>query len=523
MWLVCSLWVSGQAGNDLAAIGAAILGFFAALQFLHGIVATFTYWRRRGIERRASMAGTGHGRARLASLKDVRKAGMLERDGIFLGSLDGRDLYYPGETHLLTIAPPGAGKGACMVVPNLLLCNRSMIVTDPKGELWAMTARHREEVLGHRVMVLCPWADKMGEELGMAIPDHRFNPYSGLKIGPDLKDEIELRSNFALPSRPNMDASSEFFVDGGQSMLTGVTAYLVEKFGSVDPPLLRSHLFQPPERMFEMLDEMAESDALDGAVREIGGQLLGTLKDSGPQFAGILGSAQKALRIYDASSPLGKHVSHGEIDFASFKEIPTTLYIIMPSDRASTHAAWLNMVVSLAMELVGRDRSNRRVTFLLDEFANMYLPNVLRSMAQYRGQGVQCFCQIQQISQLERLYSRSGMREFLGMSEIVNTFGVWEPDTLDVLSKWMGSRTARQFGQNVTPGVEDGRFGFNYQASDYGAPLMRTEDIRTMRSDEQLIFYRNLPPIKARKVSYLERKSLRKLADPNPYYRMSHE
>lgn len=521
-WGALALWPHSQQGHDAAGIAAAVLCLLSFKHFVSGVVAWLGRLRRRRAERRAARPDIQHGQARWASVRDVKKAGMLKSEGLFLGRLKGRDLYYPGETHLLTIAPPGAGKGVCLAVTNLLLSKISMVVTDPKGELYAMTARHRREALGHKIIALAPWAAKMSDELEIRIPDHGFNPLSVIAPGPDIKDEAELCSSLLLPGKARMGASDEFWNDGGQTVLTAFMLYLAERYESFDLPMLRRQLLQAPEELFEVLDEMSRSPAFGGCLQEYGGKLLGALKNAPQQFEGWLGSAQKALRIYDSLSPLGHHVSREAIDFASLKRVPTTIYLIVPSDRIATHAAWLNLVISLAIELVGRDRSNRRVLFLLDEFANLgYLPNVLRGMAQYRGQGVQIWCIIQQLSQLERLYGREGMREFLGLSEMVNSFGIWEPETLKVISQWLGSKTARQFSQHITPDQDGARFGFNYNAADLGVPLMRPEDIRTMPQGEQLIFYRNLPPIRARKVSYLDRASLRTKADPNPYFRKS--
>ena len=524
LWLAEKLWRTAQMGHDLAAIGAALLGLLAGLQLLHGLGGVVKYWRHKMFERQAAKAETHHGEARWATAKETKAAKMHDKGGLFLGQLNGRDLYYPGETHLLTIAPPGGGKSVCIAVPNLLLLDGiSAVIADPKLELYAIASRCLREK-GYEVILLAPWAEKMSEELEMEVPDHGFNPLSVVGDGPDAKDEAELISSLLLPGKAHMNANDEFWLDGGQTILTAFILYLTSRYEFIDLPMLRRVLLQSPETLFDTLDSMECSDMFEGALHEYGGKLLGALKNAPQQFEGWMGSAQKALRIYDSMSPLGHHVSHGTIDFTSLKEKPKAIFVAMPSDRAGTHAAWLNLVISLAIELVGRDRSNRRVLFLLDEFANLgYLPNVLRGMAQYRGQGVQVWTIIQQISQLERLYGRAGMRGFLGMSEIVNTFGVWEPETLSLLSKWMGSQTVRQFGQSITPDIDGRQFGFSYQASDFGTPLMRPEDIRTMSSNEQLIFYRNLPPIRAKKVSYLERKSLRTLADPNPYYRKSHE
>lgn len=516
------LWPLGQRREEWLTIIALVLGLCSLKYVLSG----FASWDRKVIRRRIEdsldEAGDQHGTSHWASLEEVKKVGLLKRDGLFIGALNKKDLFYRGETHLLTIAPPGAGKGTCLAIPNLLNYPGSIIVTDPKAELYCTTARHRREKLGHEIIVLAPWAEKMSAELECEVPDHGFNPLSILKDGPDIKDDAELISSLLLPGKAGMGASDEFWNDAGQTLLTAFILFLHSRYETFDLPLLRKQLLSQPELLFHKLDDMAHSPDFQGVLAELGGKLLGTLKHAPQQFEGAMGTAQKALRIYDPVGPLARHVSRGTVDFAALKETPKTIYLIMPSDRIGTHAAWLNMVISLAIELVGRDRSNRRVLFLLDEFANLgYLPNVLRGMAQYRGQGVQVWSIIQQISQLERLYRREGMREVIGMSEVVNTFGIWEPDTLKMVSSWLGNQTLREVRQNIDRRAGGGIPSMSLNASDHGAPLLRGDDIRTMPSDEQLIFYKNLPPIRAQKVSYLRRASWRRNADPNPCFRKS--
>ncbi len=273
--------------------------------------------------------------------------------------------------------------------------------------------------------------------------------------------------------------------------------------------------------MTAVLFAMSQNENFGGCIREYGGKLLEMAERSPKQFEGLLGSAQKALRIYDPISPLGEHVSRGEIDFKALKREPTTIYLIMPSDRAHTHATWLSLVMSLAIELVGRDRSNRRVLFLLDEMANLgYMPNILRGMAQYRGQGLQVWSIIQQISQLERLYGEPGAAQFVGTCEMINIFGVWDPKTIEFISRWLGQTTVRNQTFNVSkmPNPYDVA-DVNYSTADKAFTLMRPEDIRMMGEDEQLIFYRNVAPIKANKVHYYTHKQWSQWSEPNPYRR----
>ena len=518
------LWVLGQYGHDFYGFLSVVCYPFGVWHILKGFWA---YWQQADEKALRDLVYNPtftDGKAQFAKNEDLKAMGLDKSSGLFLGSLNGQNIYYPGETHLLTIAPPGAGKGTSIVIPNLLTYPGSVIVTDPKGELYAITARHRQEKLGHKIIVLCPWAKKLSAELGMEIPDHGFNPLSIIQPGSDIKDEAELISSLLLPGSANMKADDEFWIEGGQSILTAFMLHLKsleETLGPLTLPLLRQYLHLAPDELTAVLFAMSKNENFGGCIREYGGKLLGTAERSPKQFEGLLGSAQKALKIYDSGGPLGEHVSHGEIDFKTLKREPTTIYLIMPSDRAHTHAPWLSLTMSLAIELVGRDRSNRRVLFLLDEMANLgYLPNILRGMAQYRGQGLQVWSIIQQLSQLERLYGKPGATQFVGTCEMINIFGVWDPETIEFVSRWLGQTTVRNFSYSVSKMPNPSDFAdVNYSTTDKAFTLMRPEDIRTMGADQQLIFYRNLAPIKADKVHYHTHPEWSQWAEPNPYRR----
>jgi type IV secretion system protein VirD4 len=520
----CIFWEFGQFGNDWLAVLSVVCFCIAVRHVFKGYTSLDQRQDEQELKDLVLNPTDTDGKAKWATANDIKQAGMDKSTGLFLGSFKGQNVYYPGETHLLTIAPPGAGKGTSIVIPNLLTYSGSVIVTDPKGELFAITARHRQNKLGHKIIVLCPWAKKLSAELGIEIPDHGFNPLSIIQPGSDIKDEAELISSLLLPGNASMKADDEFWLEGGQSILTAFMLHLKsqeETVGTLTLPLVRQYLHLPPEELTAVLFAMSKNENFGGSIREYGGKLLGTAERSPKQFEGLLGTAQKALRIYDSVSPLGAHVSEGEIDFKALKTQPTTIYLIMPSDRATTHAPWLNLVMSLAIELVGRDRSNRRVLFLLDEMANLgYMPNILRGMAQYRGQGVQVWSIIQQLSQLERLYGKPGSTQFVGTCELINIFGVWDPETIQFVSQWLGQSTVRNYSYNVSKMDNPGDFAdVNYSTTDKALMMMRPEDVRGMSANEQLIFYRNLAPIKAEKVHYHTHAQWKEWAEPNPYRR----
>src|SRR5579863_10078135 len=60
---------------------------------------------------------------------------------------------YSGDGHLITFAPTGTGKTSGPVICNALKHPGQLIVLDMKGEVYAITARHRR-AMGQKVHVL---------------------------------------------------------------------------------------------------------------------------------------------------------------------------------------------------------------------------------------------------------------------------------------------------------------------------------------------------------------------------------
>ena len=116
-----------------------------------------------------------HGSARWAEKKDIQAAGLLPRErnvleivtgkaaptatGVYVGGWQDKDgnffyLRHSGPEHVLTYAPTRSGKGVGLVVPTLLSWGASSVITDLKGELWALTAGWRQKHAKNRVCLL---------------------------------------------------------------------------------------------------------------------------------------------------------------------------------------------------------------------------------------------------------------------------------------------------------------------------------------------------------------------------------
>ena len=99
-----------------------------------------------------------YGGARWASAADRRRL----RAGLEVGTdpVTGQTIRVAVRSNLVTIAPPRTGKTSGLLIPNLLVPEANawsgpVVVIDPKGEVYAATARRRRQ-LGRRVMCLDP-------------------------------------------------------------------------------------------------------------------------------------------------------------------------------------------------------------------------------------------------------------------------------------------------------------------------------------------------------------------------------
>ena len=104
-----------------------------------------------------------------------------------------RYLGWRGDGHLITIAPTRSGKGVGVVIPNLLSYPGSVIVIDPKGENYAVTADFRKKEFGQTIMCLDPFG--VTKNFGMTGIDPVagagvLNPFDILdKNSPDIFDD----------------------------------------------------------------------------------------------------------------------------------------------------------------------------------------------------------------------------------------------------------------------------------------------------------------------------------------------
>mgnify|MGYP001793902509 CR=1 FL=1 len=443
------------------------------------------------------------GAADWATIDELSAAGMTDSSQhgfIFLGE-EFRSKYVfgsAGEEHILTLAPPGTGKTAAVVIPSLLTNHGSIVALDPKGALTAQTARFRRS-LGQTVVVLNPWCAEIAKDLGQDLGDTSFNPLSILdRDDPSLTDNAKLLSVMICPTRHDANPTEKYFTKTAATIISRVLVWLTLQ--SPEPPTL-PQLFsmcrQAPDGWRDLAEKMNEAGLTDYA-----NEILDPI-ESEKQWAGITGTMQEVTEIYEPGTNLGKHVSRSEFNLRDLKEKDITVYIVIPSRHRKANREWLSLVMALCAEMVGTPGPSKRVTLIAEEFANIgYMPTITNALAEYREMGLRAHLIIQTAEHVHTLYGRTEATALFKLCGIRQFFGI------DDISE--AQRIEKALGTFPAPSAQGTGF--------VAVPLMRAQDILNMPKGMQIVLVRgSVRPILGYLRPYYTIPGFIEITDPNPY------
>lgn len=480
---------------------------------LAGVRRSFEVWRLKRLRAEAMRPSGVHGRAAFATAAECHKAELTDSKGLFLGMLEGTPLFHKGKAHLLTVAPARRGKGVSVVVPNLLHWQGSVFVTDPKGELAAMTSEHRAARFGHRVIVLNPWGLH-------GLPQHRFNPLQILLD--DAADPARRRDilddaaaiGLQLIPEPE-DQKNRYFRDGSRKILTALMLHFATRGQPESCTLVELwRAVQNMGRLKAIITEMAGSDELNGTVGDLAEDLSHTIADDPGQFGDFRQGASQAVGIFDPVSWLGDAVAASDFRFEELKRQDVSIYLVIPQERIETHGKWLGLLARQAITAVTRERSTTPVLFLLDEFANMgKLAGLGESLTGLPGLGVRVWAIVQELADLRRIYGKELAQTILSQAEVKQFFAVQSDELARELSRGLGQQTVKTMSYNLGRREDD---EISPSIGEAGKPLLSPDEIRLLPQGKQLILYQHAPPILCDRVAYWEVEPWRQWAKPNP-------
>lgn len=520
--LLFPLFFAVSKGSSLSTGMASLIGIVA---FCIGIFIGAMIFRDAKKPRRKS---TAFGSAEWASIEDMRNGKLIASPGLRLGQVTefilaegvatphAHALGYAGDRHLLTVAPTRSGKGVSAIIPNLLSYTGSAVVIDPKGENAMITATRRGQGnatitgLGQQVHVVDPWGIT-------GLPAACFNPLDWLQADdPDISENAMMLADSIVITSNGKD---RFWDEEAKALLMGLLLYVaLEKIEQPHRTLGRVRdIIVMGGNDFE--DTLAQMGTNKNPI--VSSTAARTMSKEKELRASVMASLQSHTHFLD-SPRIRASLAKSDFRFEDLKAAPTTVYLVLPSDRLNTFGRWLRLLIQQAITVNARNiaqKPPRPILFLLDEMPALgRLAMVEQAYGLMAGFGMQLWGIVQDLSQLERIYDK-GWETFISNAGVLQYFGSRDQKTAEYFSKLCGVTTiektsisntiARVFGSSGGGNTTTHTEGTNTDVAQ--RHLAYADELMVMRKGEQLLFVEEVNPIKAQRSNWYEHPELKSL------------
>ena len=475
-------------GGQIAAGGGFVGIFFAAI---------CSVWRGR-----ASKSLNTFGSSRWATHKQLKKVGLLEDTGVFLGRTKHDYIRHDGPEHVMAIAPTRSGKCVGLVIPTLLSWTDSAVIHDIKGENWQLTSGWRS-TFSHCLLFDPTNADSA-----------KYNPLLEVRKG-----ECEVRDvqNIAdiLVDPEGMLERRNHWEKTAHSLLVGAILHVL--YAESEKTLARVASFlSDPKRSFEktlsvMMKTNHLGDSGEAKVHPVIAQAARELLNkSENERSGVLSTAMSFLGLYrDPTVAEVTSKCDWRISDLMDAEKPVSLYLVIPPSDISRTKPLIRLILNqigrrLTEELVvsGEAKPKRQLLLMLDEFPALgRLDFFESSLAFMAGYGLRAFLISQSLNQIEKAYGPNN--SILDNCHVRVAFATNDERTAKRLSDAIGSttemRAMRNYaGHRLAPWLSH----VMVSRQETARQLITPGEIMQLPASEQLILLSGFSPIKAQKVRY---------------------
>ena len=410
----------------------------------------------------------------------------------------------------VVIGGSGAGKTRFYAKPNIMQCNTSFVVLDPKGEI-IRSVGHLLEDNGYVIKVID--LIDMSKSLG-------YNPFHYIRSD---KDVLKLITNLIRNTTPKGSSTNDPFWEKSETaLLEALMLYLyhyapedeqnitmiMEMLNYAEVKEDEEDYESPLDELFKRL-EIIDSNSLALKQYKIYKQAAGKTAKS------ILISVGVRLAAFNLEE-LASLTRFDEMELEQIGERKTALFAIIP-DNDSTFNFIVGMLYTQLFQMLYYQADYVHggelpvpVHFLMDEFANVALPDEFdKLLSTMRSRQIFVSIILQNLAQIKALYKDS-WESIVGNCDELYYLGGNEQSTHKYISELLGKETldTNTFGKSTG---HSGSYSTNFQQT--GRELLTADEVRLLDNNDGLLFIRGERPIKDRKYNLLKHPNIKQTLD----------
>ncbi len=467
--------------------------YLVALAALFMSVKSYFFEREKGIGFSTEKSTKGYSRwakeKEMKAAKGIAHINLQDKDLNAAGVpilYKGNDVWVDnGEYHTLVIGATGSGKTQSIVLPTVKILAKhkeSMVITDPKGEIYEKTSEMLREK-GYQILLLNFRDPQNGSSWNpMSLP------YEMYKSGNQDK-AIELLDDLALnilydESNKNADpfwekTSADYF----SGLALGLFEDAKENEININSISVMSTVGEEKFGGSTYIKEYfnAKDPASAAAINASS-----TIMAPNETKASILSVFKQKIKLFASRENLSEMLSHSDIDLASIGEKPTALFIVVQDEKKTYHSLVTILLKQIYETLIGVAQRHGgelpvRTNFLLDEFANMPpLKDVTTMITAARSRRIRFTMIIQNFAQLDEVYGKENAETLRGNCGNIIYLITTELKALEEISKMCGEVKSKKDDKTAS------------------TPLVTVSDLQRMKENEVIILRLRMQPFRTK-------------------------
>lgn len=447
---------------------------------------------------------TNYGKARWATLEDLRKAGYeaenAEGNSVILGPAEGgKKIVIPPEQtcrHAIVCGPTGCGKSSSIFKPNLFERTKvSAIVSeatagDEPPDLYSTTAGYRAQA-GSKIYYFNP------DDLSSV----RINPLDSVDTIAKAQDMTDLIMRNTIMTKNAQGA--DFWESCEKHLITALLMHFAPL--KKDLAAIRSLVREGAEGMGKVLEK--------SPVLEVRDEYRAFLKISTESIRnGVLAGVLQRLRLW-LNPRIAALTSKTDFNVEELNQELFTFYLSVPAQKVSlkpvTALIFNYLLNSVVLKRQDKEKSYYPMALFLDEFTNFgMIPGFADNLSLIRHVGVPIMFGCQDYVQLKSVYGEDHAKVFFGQpaTRVVFRVAPEDNDTAKRVSESLGKETVVERTLTTTCQVNE---------KEFGRDLMTVADVKALDPTQSIFFTPDLPPILMKRFSWKDYEEHMKIPPPH--------
>ncbi|MBZ1527724.1 conjugal transfer protein [Leuconostoc citreum] len=421
-------------------------------------------------------------------------------NGTILGVVDKQIVYQNNSTkpnrNIFVVGGPGSYKTQSVVITNLFNeTENSIVVTDPKGELYEKTAGIKL-AQGYQVHVV---------NFSNMIHSDRYNPFDYIER--DIQAENVATK---IVQSENKEGKKDVWFSTQRQLLKALILFVLKEREPAERNLAGV------TKILQEFDVEAQEDEDNSPLDLVFLDLkfdhparrayeLGFKKAKGEMKASIISSLLATVSKF-TDEEVANFTSRSDFDLKDIGAKKIVLYVIIPV-MDDTYESFINLFFSQLFDELYKLASDNGATlpnpvdFILDEFVNLgKFPKYEEFLATCRGYGIGVTTICQTLTQLQALYGKEKAESILGNHAVKICLNAANDVTAKYFSDLLGKSTVKvETGSESTSHSKETSTSKSDSYSYTSRSLMTADEIMRMPDTQSLLIFSNQRPVKATK------------------------